>query len=462
MRSVRFMRAGALEVEVPLEARDLRVGRSSDNDVVLQDPDKTLSRHHAELRTEGASWVYLDLNSANGSWVGERRVTRQELSPGLSLSLGDYQMTFVDAAGVSDSTASQMAATRVIRPDDTIVRPPAPRPAAPSGPGAAVGASRSGGSAVPVSAPARAAGRPAGMTPIRKMIVFGSILVFGAFAVVIALLLRPEDEPAAAETTPAAAPATAANTASPPDPPPQPAPPPEPAPPVTPPAPEPTPAPPPAPAPAPPPRPVTRPVTPPAPRPAPPAPRPAPRPRPAADTDPDAAAVPARDGESAAALLQRRDDLRRRYAQGLQRLSARQYIDARDLLAGVAKDAPAFREVAARLAEAENAMRQQAGVDFKAAAKLEDSAEWVEALKAYERLRPYGSTLPGLTEAIERTRKKMSDAGADALARARQYDSRGRVPEAIAWYQRAIGWLPPDHPGLEAAKQRLAQLQNRP
>jgi hypothetical protein len=32
------------------------------------------------------------------------------------------------------------------------------------------------------------------------------------------------------------------------------------------------------------------------------------------------------------------------------------------------------------------------------------------------------------------------------------------VPEAIAWYQRAVKWLPPDHPGLGAAKKRLAEL----
>jgi hypothetical protein len=70
--------------------------------------------------------------------------------------------------------------------------------------------------------------------------------------------------------------------------------------------------------------------------------------------------------------------------------------------------------------------------------------------------------VPGLTDAIERTRKKMHEAGADALTRARQFDSRGRVPEAIAWYQRAVNWLPPDHPGLETARQRLAALVNRP
>ena len=50
----------------------------------LQDPDKTLSRHHAELRREGDRWFYLDLNSANGSWVGERRVTRAGADAGIA------------------------------------------------------------------------------------------------------------------------------------------------------------------------------------------------------------------------------------------------------------------------------------------------------------------------------------------------------------------------------------------
>ena len=93
---------------------------------------------------------------------------------------------------------------------------------------------------------------------------------------------------------------------------------------------------------------------------------------------------------------------------------------------------------------------------------FEESAEWTEALRGYERLRPFLASLPGLAEAVERTRKRMHEAGAEALTRARQYDSRGRVPEAIAWYQRAVNWLPPDHPGLEAARLRLAQLVNRP
>ena len=112
MPTVRITRAGVVETEVPLEAHDLRVGRGSDNDVALQDPDWTLSRHHAELRRDGDRWFYLDLNSANGSWVGERRVTRQDLTPGVAIALGDYQLTLVEHAASLDDTADDADATR--------------------------------------------------------------------------------------------------------------------------------------------------------------------------------------------------------------------------------------------------------------------------------------------------------------------------------------------------------------
>ncbi len=434
---VRLTRAGVVESEVQLEQTDLRVGRSSDNEIPLLDPDKTLSRHHAELRREGDRWVYLDLNSANGSWVGERRVTRLELVPGIAVTLGDYQLTLARVEASLDSTSASGEATQIFRRDpDTLVpegAPKSPPPAPAARPGVVGGAVSAG--AIP-SAPAA----PAGPTPIRRIIIYGSILVFGAFAVVLALLLRPDDEapveePAAAVVATPAPVAPSAVDVAPPQPP------------VVA---ETPPPPPPAPAPAPPKA---------SPAKAAPATPPAARPRPAADRDPDAAAIPARAGESASALQQRREDIRRRYALALQRLAARQYTDARDLLTQLSRDVPRFRDLDQRLAESNEGIRQQAGDDFKAAAKLEEASQWTEALEAYERLRP--APIPGLTDAIERTRKKMHEAGIDALTRARQFDSRGRVPEAIAWYRRAVNWLPADHPGLETARQRLAALAGR-
>ena len=446
MLLVRLTRGGVVETEARLEQGDLRVGRASDNEIALKDPDRTLSRHHAELRHEGDHWVYLDLNSANGSWVGERRVTRQELIPGIAVTLGDYQLTLAKIEAALDTTSPGADATQVFRRDTQTLRPTAaPKPAVAAAVKAEPAPAVVGG-ALGVAKPAAPA-RPASPPMIRRILIFGSIGVFGAFAVILALLLRPDGETPTPEST--AAPATS--------------------------APAPAPAPPPAPTPAvnetpsapvvadnvPPPAPPAAvaadptPVAPPPPTP------PVVRPRPV-DTDPDAATIPARPGETAAALQQRRSDIRRRYALAQQRLTGRQFAEARDLFAALSREVPKFRDVNARLAESEDALRQQATENFKAAAKLEEGEQWTEAIAAYERLRPYASALPGLAEALDRTRKKMHDAGADALTRARQFDSRGRVPEAIAWYQRAVNWLAPDHPGLEAARQRLAQLTNRP
>ncbi|MEP7117771.1 MAG: hypothetical protein ABI880_09320, partial [Acidobacteriota bacterium] len=300
----------------------------------------------------------------------------------------------------------------------------------------------------------------------RRIIMYGSIFVGGAFGIVLALLFRPDPDAATgAAPTAAGAPVAPAPSAPPPQPAPDPAP-------ATVAQAPPPPAPPPPPA-ATPRAQATRPASAPAAaagarrpsRPATPAAASASEraaTRPGRDADPDAAAIAARAGDEPAAVQQRRDDIRRRYALGLQRLAGRQYAEARDLLGGVASEAPAFRAVTARLAEADTALRQQATEGFRAAARLEESADWGEALKAYERLKPSIAVLPALAEATERTRTKMHEAGSDALTRARQYDSRGRVPEAIAWYQRAVAWLAADHPGLEAAKTRLAQLVNRP
>lgn len=480
MPTVRLTRTDVVEAELPLAQLDVRIGRGRDNDLALKDPDKTLSRHHAELRREGDGWVYLDLNSANGSWVGESRVTRQALTPGLSVALGDYVLTMVDDVRPSEDSSEDLNATRLAPALDITLRPGvAATPIAPARASAAAPPVRASGATPPARASAAARSvvggavsvsaapapsQPASPPILRRIIIYGSIAVFGAFAIMLAALLMPEaeapvakqaDPPATAiETTvpttavPTTVPTTAVAAATPPATPPPVAPSPASLAPPTP-VVAPTPS-------SPPDRPAGRAA------PRPPQPRPVTQPRPARDADPDASAIPARAGETPPALQQRRDDLRRRFALALQRLSSRQFVEARDLLTGVASEAPGFRDLAARLGEADAGLRHDAAEGFKAAAALEASAEWSEALRGYERLRPFAAVLPGLGDATERTRKRMHEAGVDALSRARQYDSRGRAPEAIAWYQRAVNWLPADHPGLEAARQRLAQLVNRP
>jgi DNA-binding SARP family transcriptional activator len=79
--------------QYPLQQAATRIGRLSDNDIVLDDTD--VSRHHAVIIDTGSSFVITDLRSANGVEVRNQRV-----HPSITLNNGDhiricgYQFTF--------------------------------------------------------------------------------------------------------------------------------------------------------------------------------------------------------------------------------------------------------------------------------------------------------------------------------------------------------------------------------
>ena len=70
-----------------------RIGRSSDNDIVL--PDVKVSRHHAVITHSGTAFVITDLGSANGVRVrGQRIDPSDELCEGDLIRIGDQEFTF--------------------------------------------------------------------------------------------------------------------------------------------------------------------------------------------------------------------------------------------------------------------------------------------------------------------------------------------------------------------------------
>ena len=72
------------------------IGRSRDCDVQLADAN--VSRRHAELRQEGASYWIVDLGSTNGIEVNGKRVKRAKLRSGDTITLGSTDVTFARAA----------------------------------------------------------------------------------------------------------------------------------------------------------------------------------------------------------------------------------------------------------------------------------------------------------------------------------------------------------------------------
>ncbi len=89
MLRLRYIANGEDRV-VPLAGGRTRLGRGSDNDVVLS--DVSVSRYHAEILREGSGWTVNDLKSTNGVEVNRVPVEKAPLRPGDLLTIGSFEI----------------------------------------------------------------------------------------------------------------------------------------------------------------------------------------------------------------------------------------------------------------------------------------------------------------------------------------------------------------------------------
>jgi len=82
-------RAGAV---YPLGGEVLRIGKASDNDVVIDHP--TVSRNHLLVRRQGDRFLVQDLGSTNGTLLDGAQVREAFLRPGALLEVGDVRLRF--------------------------------------------------------------------------------------------------------------------------------------------------------------------------------------------------------------------------------------------------------------------------------------------------------------------------------------------------------------------------------
>jgi Protein of unknown function (DUF3662)/FHA domain len=75
-----------------VDERDVVIGRSKEADIQVTDPN--VSRRHAELRQEGATYWLVDLDSTNGIEVGGKRVKRLKLEDGTRFTIGSTEISF--------------------------------------------------------------------------------------------------------------------------------------------------------------------------------------------------------------------------------------------------------------------------------------------------------------------------------------------------------------------------------
>ncbi len=76
-----------------INSPETTIGRSSDNDVVLD--DVTVSRKHANIRRASERFELIDLGSLNGTYVNNNSIARATLNSGDEIQFGKFHMLFV-------------------------------------------------------------------------------------------------------------------------------------------------------------------------------------------------------------------------------------------------------------------------------------------------------------------------------------------------------------------------------
>jgi tetratricopeptide (TPR) repeat protein len=130
-------RDGTLHGQAELTAQGLRIGRGSENDIVLEDAAKRVSRLHAELRLEEDGAITLtDLRSANGTWIAGERIDTEALEPGVPFTIGPYRLMleeFADAGAAADYPSDSVPVDPSVAP--SLAQPAESMAQAPAAPG---------------------------------------------------------------------------------------------------------------------------------------------------------------------------------------------------------------------------------------------------------------------------------------------------------------------------------------
>ena len=147
MARLLVFRGETLDREIEVGRETFRIGRGEQNDLILEDRGKAVSRNHAEIRYEGGRYVLADLESQNGIWVAGNRVPFVVLDPKIVASVGPYRLmlevdpptdaafAIPEGAALDSNDYAELAKTQV-RPVEPIARvtPKPPPPPVTAGP----------------------------------------------------------------------------------------------------------------------------------------------------------------------------------------------------------------------------------------------------------------------------------------------------------------------------------------
>jgi len=421
-----IVHADRVEREVTLTRQTLRIGRDPQNDLVLADQGKAVSRAHAELRWEDGRYVLIDLDSQNGLLVNGKRKPRVALAPDVQVTLGTYTLQFRETTQTA----------KVVDPEATVFlpNPPAPKPVMPD-----PVIRKSEPEPVVVSLP-----DPNPVRPRRSHVWIVAVGVIATIAIVFwgikarsaSNVAAPPKNPdqGVVQDPPAAAPVDVSEQGSGQAP-----------------------------------RPVqSDPPLAPAARsgrgdlkaaPVNPSPfasgEPKKKPTAISVLTAPTPLVARRPNETESDWNARDRSVAARYDRARAAMDAGTWTEALTLLADLQRDEPGYQDVSSRFAIAQRRVAAQAMED---GAKQEASGAFRPALQYYQQAQQLEAS-PAGAEAIRKLKIRMKDEGTKSFHMAEHYQAYGRWSEAAKAFEKAWSDLPDDDPLRKIAKERLDQIK---
>jgi hypothetical protein len=183
----------------------MRIGRAPENEIVLEDANKGVSRMHAEIRYEEGRYIILDLNSQNGVWIKERRIKVDPLPVDEPVTVGPYRLVLLPTPSPSSSTSIPGTVISSLPAVQPAREPTARVPAV-----EATSGTQQGAKTQPAAKTQTVVAPPAAKAGNKGLVIAGVAVAAVAAVGVFAMLNRrqPPPPPAPVETAPPVAPAT--------------------------------------------------------------------------------------------------------------------------------------------------------------------------------------------------------------------------------------------------------------
>jgi hypothetical protein len=105
-----------------LKADKTTIGRVEDNAFQIAEP--SVSSHHCEVLLRGNEVVVKDLNSTNGTFINDEKITESVLKPGHTLRLGQIELRLEDGAATAPAVSSSASSGAPAKKPDSVPRAP--------------------------------------------------------------------------------------------------------------------------------------------------------------------------------------------------------------------------------------------------------------------------------------------------------------------------------------------------